>query len=242
MPDRFGPRGVFAVLIPLQNANMQPEYESMRPAGVSNQIYRFDISNHGSADQAVAGAVAGALGCWPDMIICGNSVEMQGWSRAQQEDYDARLSAKSNGVPIFTATEACAAGLRAVGAKRIGLLSPMSEPGSQSAKRYYEELGFDVVSDTWLGVTKSENIIKVTPDEIKTAMERIAVEGVDTILHVGSALGLVGMIAELETQFDRPVISPNAAAYWYALRKHGIDDVSPDFGRLHTIQGLPDGG
>ena len=33
MPDRFGPRGVIALFIPLQNANMQPEYDAMRPEG-----------------------------------------------------------------------------------------------------------------------------------------------------------------------------------------------------------------
>jgi hypothetical protein len=36
MSDRFGPRGVCAVIIPQQNANMQPEYELMRPTGVNN--------------------------------------------------------------------------------------------------------------------------------------------------------------------------------------------------------------
>jgi maleate isomerase len=46
MPDRYGPRGVFAIVAPLQNANMQPEFEMLRPDGISNQIYRFDISNH----------------------------------------------------------------------------------------------------------------------------------------------------------------------------------------------------
>ena len=46
MPDRFGPRGVIALLIPPENANIQPEYEAMRPEGVSNQIYRFSLARH----------------------------------------------------------------------------------------------------------------------------------------------------------------------------------------------------
>jgi hypothetical protein len=53
MSDRFGPRGVCAVIIPQQNANMQPEYEFMRPTGVSNQVYRFDISVHDEVPEAV---------------------------------------------------------------------------------------------------------------------------------------------------------------------------------------------
>ena len=51
-------------------------------------------------------------------------------------------------------------------------------------------------------------------------------------LHVGGALGIVGMIEDLEARFGKPVISVNAATYWYALRRHGIDDPMPGFGRL----------
>ena len=65
MPDRFGPRGVIALFIPLQNANMQPEYEAMRPKGVSNQIYRFSLARHDRVPEAAIGAIDGGLGCWP---------------------------------------------------------------------------------------------------------------------------------------------------------------------------------
>jgi hypothetical protein len=80
MPDRFGPRGVIAILIPVQNSNMQPEYEAMRPHGVSNQMYRFDISDHDHVPEAVLRVVPDTLLCWPDVIIGGNSLEMRLWS------------------------------------------------------------------------------------------------------------------------------------------------------------------
>ena len=70
MPNRFGRRGVLAILVPLQNGNMQPEYERMRPTGVSNQIYRFDVSGHDRVGEAVLDSLPGSLGCRPDMIIC----------------------------------------------------------------------------------------------------------------------------------------------------------------------------
>ena len=52
MPDRFGPKGVLAIMIPQQNSNMQPEYERLRPDGISNQIYRFDISGQDRVAEA----------------------------------------------------------------------------------------------------------------------------------------------------------------------------------------------
>ena len=40
------------------------------------------------------------------------------------------------------------------------------------------------------------------------------------------------MIEELEKEFGRPIVSVNAATYWYALRRHGNADSLPGFGQL----------
>lgn len=232
MSDRFGPRGVFSILIPLQNANMQPEYESMRPAGVSNQIYRFDLSNHAKVAESVLQSIPGSLLCWPDMIVLGNSIEMQGWSLERHREYCENIQALVNGTPFVTATDACHAALKTIGAKRIAVLSPMSEVQSRSAQGYYESVGFEVPYGTWLEVKRSEDIIKVQVDQILAAFRKNDHDDVDTFLHLGGALGMVGMIEELEKQLGRPVISVNAATYWYALRAHGIQDPMPGFGQL----------
>lgn len=232
MPDRFGPRGTFAIVIPLQNSNMQPEYEAMRPDGINNQIYRFDISAHDKASDAVLRAVPGCLLCWPDMIIGGTSLEMHAWSRGQQADFRAEFAGQAQGAAIALATDATEAALRTVGAKRIGVLAPMSAENSASAQAYYEAAGFEVPYTTSLRVKKSEEIIKVTVDQINAGFEEIDHADVDTLLHVGGALGIVAMIEDLEARFDKPVVSVNAASYWYALRRHGITDPMPGFGQL----------
>jgi maleate isomerase len=51
-------------------------------------------------------------------------------------------------------------------------------------------------------------------------------------LHIGSSLGISGMVEDLEQKLVRPVITSNSATYWYALRKHGIVDSMPGFGQL----------
>ena len=232
MADRFGPRGVFAIMIPLQNANMQPEYEAMRPPGVSNQIYRFDLSVPDKIAAAVLESLPGALLCRPDMIICGNSLEMRHWSVERQARYRDEVAAAVDGTPVVTATDACEAALRTLGARRIAVMSPMSEDLSKSAQGYYEALGFAVPYATWLEVDKPEHIIDVTPDQIRAAIARVDHSDVDTFLHVGGALGITGMIQELEQTLGRPIVAVNAATYWYALRRHGIADPLIGFGTL----------
>jgi maleate cis-trans isomerase len=232
MPDRYGPRGVFAIMIPLQNANMQPEYEMMRPAGVNNQIYRFTLAQHDKAPEAMIDAIGGALGCWPDVVVAGNSVEMRLWTPPQHAAYRARLQEKIGDVRLVTATDATVAALRTMGARRIAVLSPMHDAYSKSARDYYAAVGFDVPYHAGLQVQKPEDIIRVGPQQALEAFRRLDHDDVDTFLHVGGALGIVDYIETLEAELGRPVVSSNAATYWYALRKHGIDDPLPGFGQL----------
>jgi len=162
MPDRFGPPGVVAVLIPLQNSNMLPEYEALRPAGINNQMYRFSLIRHDKAADAVLDAVPDTRLCWPDVIIGGNSMEMHPWSHQLQEEYRAAFQTRAQGVKTVLATDATLVALKTIGAKRFGILSPMSNENSEYARTYYEGHGFEVPYTTALMVKKSEDIIKVT--------------------------------------------------------------------------------
>lgn len=232
MPDRFGPRGVVAVLIPVQNSNMQPEYEAMRPEGISNQMYRFDLSEHDKVPEAVLRVVPDTLLCWPDVIIGGNSLEMRIWSEARQAEYRSAFEERAAGVPVVLATDATVAALRTVGAKRVAVLSPMSREYSRSVVDYYEALGFEVPYDTSLLVKTPQEIINMTAEDAIAAYEQLDTDDVDTLLHVGGALGIVSHIEAIEAHFGKPLVSVNAATYWYALRKIGVKEPMPGFGQL----------
>lgn len=238
MPDRFGPKGVMAIMIPQQNSNMQPEYEGLRPEGISNQIYRFDISGQDRVAQAMVEAIPQAHGCWPDMVLCSNSVEMRLWSVDKQIAYRRALRDASRDTPIVTAGDACVAALRTTGAKRLGLISPMSEEYSESARDFYRAHGFEVPESTWLQVKTSARIIDVPLEAINAAFEKVNTSEVDTILHVGGALGVADMIDGLEDRIGKPVISSTATGYWYALRMMGIDDPLSHGGQI-TRKALP---
>ncbi len=232
MPDRFGPRGVIALFIPQQNSNMQPEYEAMRPDGISNQIYRFSLARHDRVLEAATAAVEGGLGCWPDLIAMGNSVETGAITPARFADYRAGLQEIIGDVPLVTATDATVAALETVGAKRIAAISPMSDDSARNVAAYYEALGFEVPYHAGLGIARSQDIIGIGHAEAREAFLRLDHDDVDTFLHVGGALGIAGSIEALETELGRPVVSVNVATYWRCLRMLGIGDPLCGFGQL----------
>lgn len=238
MPDRYGPLGVLALMIPQQNSNMQPEHEMLRPDGVSNQTYRFDISVQDKVPEAMVAIMGQARGSWPDMVLCANSVEMRNWSVDRQIAYRADLAAALPDTRIVTAGDACVAALNTVGAKRIGLISPMSEEYSESARGFYRAHGFEVSRTAWLHVRTSDRIIDVPMDAIHAAFDKVNTDEVDTILHVGGALGIADIVDDLEDRLGKPVISSTSVGYWYALRMMGLD-MPLSLGGQITRQPLP---
>ena len=232
MPDRFGPRGVFAILIPQQNSTQQPEYDAMRVEGVSHQIYRFELESQADVAGAVLDAIPGTHGCWPDLIIGGNSLEMRGWSIARQARYREEFAERAGDVPFITATDAMEAALRKLGAERIAIWVPLYEETLRSTVGYYEEIGFDVVDSACLGVAHPVNSINIELADVEAAFEKLDRDDIDVLVHIGASIGIGDMIEHMEAKFGKPFLSVNQATYWYALRTQGITDPITGFGTL----------
>ena len=49
MPDSLGWRGNWGVVVPSTNTSVQPEFDDMRPRGVTNHIVRIWIPNESVA-------------------------------------------------------------------------------------------------------------------------------------------------------------------------------------------------
>ncbi len=237
MLHKYGSRGVIALHAPMQNINMQPEFEMMRPDGVNNQIYRIEL---GSTDDDIAQTMASAVSCEPDVVALGVSMEMHDWSAARQIQHRATLQAAIGDIALVLAADATVTALRAVGAQCISILSPMGESQSASARAFYEAMGFAVAGDHCLGVQRSADIPKLRDETILEAFETIDRPEVDTLLHVGGALCTLPLVERLEARHGKAVVSVNAATYWMSLRWLGIEDRIDGFGKLLTLA-LPEG-
>ncbi len=232
MTDRYGPRGVIALHVPLQNSNMQPEYEMLRPDGINNQIYRIDLGTPDKVSEATAAVIKGSLGCWPDIVVVGNSIEMRDWSVDRQDTHRQVLQDAIGSIPLVLGGDATVLALQAVGARKIAMLSPMHTRYSNSARSFYEAMDFEVLVEHCLNVQRPEDIIKVPDAAILQAFEEMDRPEADTLLHVGGALATLPLVEQLEARHGKPVITVNAASYWYALRRLGVADQIEGFGEL----------
>jgi maleate isomerase len=244
MPDVLGWRKKFGVIGPSTNTIVQPDFEMMRPPGVTNHYSRIFTPNAQavSNDSFKAGielignnvldAVRSAMTCAPDYLVMGmSSVTFIGGAKGADEFQ--RKVERESGVGITIGSHSCTAALKAYGGiRRIAFLSPYYPVANAEVARYFTESGFDVVRDLCLQCKSWTGIAEVTPDELRPKLLELDGQDVDAIIQVGTNLSMVRFAAVAEQWLRKPVIAINAATYWHALRANGITDKIPGLGRL----------
>jgi maleate isomerase len=241
--DSLGWRRTFGVLVPSTNTAVQPEFDEMRPAGVTNHISRIRIPNMplaSSADfdrliglilAAQDEAVESVMSCEPDHVVLGISAETF-WNGLQaSRDLKAHL-AKLTGRPVTMGSEACVAALELFGAKTIAVLTPYHPVGDDNVVRFFGESGYAVKRIKGLACASPVKIAHVSEDELAAALRELDGDDVDLIVQVGTNLAMARLAAHAERWLRKPVIAINTAIYWHALRTSGIDDRVRGFGSL----------
>ena len=241
--DRLGWRRKFGVVVPSTNTIVEPEFHAMAPPGVTNHTSRFLIPNmdlHSDADfeQLVAAikatlddAIDGLTPTGPDHIIVGISAESF-WDGADgAAQLQERLKAKA-GCTLTLGSAAARAALEAVGAKRLGVVTPYWPVADERVRDYFSECGFEIVSLKGLKANSPVNIAEQSEETLRQAMIQVNRPEVDTIIQVGTNLGMAKLAADAERWLGKPVLAINTALYWHALRQNGINDKIPGWGSL----------
>lgn len=244
MTDALGWRKKFAVLVPSTNTSVQPEFDAMRPEGVTNHISRIRIPNIPLADDAdfqklidliataQMEAVDSVMSCQPDVLVLGISAETFWDGYAASKRLKAELEEHTR-LPVAMGSDACQAALSLFGAKRIGVITPYQPVGDRNVVRFFEEAGFEVPRITGLKCPSPVAIAHVTGEELRRAAHEVgAHDDVDAVVQVGTNLAMAALAPKFEAELGKPVLAINTAIYWDALRRNGITDQIAGFGPL----------
>jgi len=152
------------------------------------------------------------------------------------EDYDEvvtrRMSAGA-GVPAITSAQAVGRAVRALGARRIAIVSPYSEEVNQRAARYFSaKHGIEAVALEGFGASDSYAIGQLDPENARDAFGRIDRPEIEVFVVPGGNFPTMTAIAAWEQEFAKPVVTTNQASFWAMLRAFDTGDRLPTFGRL----------
>ena len=135
-----------------------------------------------------------------------------------------------------TPITAAFAAFRAMGARRIGVLTPYRADVNRIVADYIRARGFEVPV---FGSFNEENdgiVARITPKSIEAGIDTIKKKAaIDAVFVSCTSIRLAAAAARIENEIGLPVTSSNHAMAWHALRLAGIEDSMPQWGRLFTL-------
>lgn len=241
--DHLGYRLKMGSMGPSTNTIVQPDYDDMRPRGVTNHYSRIVIPNVGvSSDEDFVqlieqirgntlAAVDALKSCEVQYIAMGMSATTFWNGRKGAEAYHRELQDRAE-VGVSCGSFAAEAALQVHKARRIAFLSPYFPVANAHVRRFFKESGFEVVRDVCLQRPSPVAIAHTTDAQCRAAIRELDGDDVDAIVQVGTNLSMIRMAAAAELFLGKPVVAINAATYWHALRRAGITDPVEGFGSL----------
>jgi len=238
------------VLVPHAAVGPEAELQAMAPPGVSIHATRVPfgaMAAGGVMDPTIPLAplrafaepphvddAAELLAASPlDAIAFANTGAAYAIGLEGEAEMIARLERRTRGIPVLSTCRAIVEGLRVLGASRVAVVEPpwFDAELNDLGKRYYQSAGFVVVYAAPCGLPSDQAMI--TPADLHAWVSGHVPADADAIVIGGNGLRSVGVIAALEEDLSRPVLTANQVLLWAALRVADADLGSvTDYGRL----------
>jgi maleate isomerase len=244
MVDSLGYRAKFGVIAPSTNTSVQPEFDAMRPVGVTNHFSRIVIPDNKVENDddfnklmddirgTMMDSVDAVMTCSPDYLVMGMSAETFWDGLDGSVQLQNRIEARA-GVKVAMGSDACQAALRVFGdIRRIAVITPYMPVGDAQVHRFFTDCGFEVQAVKGLKCASPMLIAHTSEKTIRDCIVELNDPSVEAIVQVGTNLAMARLAGIAEFWIDKPVIAINTATYWYALRQFGIPDKVQGFGAL----------
>jgi maleate isomerase len=165
-----------------------------------------------------------AYGCTSGTVVIG------------EDKVFARIREARPGIACTTPITAAIAGLKALGARRLALLTPYVDSVNRMLRDFVLARGLSVPVIGSFNHEDDREVARMTTDSIKAAVRTLAAEpSVDGVFVSCTSLRVAGIVEELEAEIGKPVTSSNHALAWHCLRLAGYRDPVPGWGRLFRV-------
>ncbi len=244
MPDVVGYRCKMGVIIPSTNTVVEHDYSVMRPPGVTFHFGRMYVDQPNAADNeafedliaqiraTTETAVRDVMTCKPDHLVMGMSAETFWGGRQGNEAFVARVRKLSDGLNVTTGAAACGEGARTLGISKIAVITPYQPVADEQARKYFSDIGLDVVRVLGLKCSSATAIAEVDEARVRHTLQEIDGPDIEAIVQVGTNLSMLRLADEAERWLNKPVMAINAVTVWHALRSCGFTDQMNGFGTL----------
>ncbi len=145
-----------------------------------------------------------------------------------------RVNSIRPGAAVTDPLTAVKAACRALGARRLAMITPYIVDVSAAMRDNLRQSGIDVPLLATFGQEEERVVARITSRSVLAAIEVAAEAPCDALFLSCTNLPTLDILEAAETSLGKPLITSNQALAWHMLRLAGLDDHCPGGGILFT--------
>ena len=233
----LGWRGMIGLIVPANNNVIMPEFYSALPEGMTAYETRMRVEGELTfesvkkmiEDAELAADLLRQTGVDFIGYCCMGSTIIKGW------DWERNLLGRfAPYAPhgVCSANSALRDALRALGARRIGLVTSYPESVNALAPDFFAAGGFKVTALAGSPVEDVGQVRWVAPERVYRRAREANFKDVDAVCLLATDVQTFPIIEPLERDIGLPVVTSNQALLWASLRAIGIEEPIAGLGKL----------
>jgi len=210
----------------------------LAPAGIGVYVNRIPFANPVTPE--TLRAMEGDLATGAALILPGEAMDamVYGCTSASvcigDDVVRAQVAKGKPGCPVVTPVSGALAGLRAMGAKRISVLTPYFVETTRPMAEMFAAEGFTLDRVTCLNMADDRDMARIALDDLVSCAAAATDPASDALFISCTAVRAAGVIDRIEAATNRPALSSNYAAAWNVARICGVaGSIAP--GHLFTL-------
>jgi maleate isomerase len=224
----YGSRGRIGLMLPYDNAVIEPEFARTLPPGVSAHVVRTTKTDRMelAEESLMLAPTLQQLRANIALYACNASSFIQGrtWHDAFLERFQAAAR-----VPTESANSAMTKLMTHRKIRRVAVVSPYPKWLLEPLAKFVTDSGFEVANIVGLGL-EPPDINALGPEQSYRFAKEANVAVADGVVIVATNFRTLEVLTILEQELRKPVISSNQALMWVAHQMLGLPQGQVDWG------------
>lgn len=239
MPDGWGEKARIGLVTLHTSVVIENEMQAMAAPGVSVHTSRIRIGKINVADigamvdsPAFETAVALIAEAPVDVVVFGGTSASFLHGNAWDEMTTKRMRALGNDNDAITTASASIRALAHLGVGKLALATPYLPEVHERCAAWLEANGHPVTNGRYLSISRDQDLAAVPLDEVWQLCLSVDTPDAEAIFISCTNFRSIALIAALEKELGKPVVSAVQASMWGALKIIGVQGARPGYGQL----------
>lgn len=251
-PDGWESMARIGLITPHMDIVPEREFQTLAPSDISIHVARVPLGWRGGPEMAPIGLAA--VRAFADPPYVDEAVEMLAAAPLDSIAYgftsssyllgpdgdielSKRLEGRSQGLPVVIPCQSVLFALQTLGINKLTIINPpwFPEELTGMGANYFRAAEVDVVcAKSARGLATDP--LSVTPEKVFEWVKSNVPNSTECVFLGGGGMRAISVIAALEEDLSRPVITANQIAFWHAIRLAGVSESINGYGEIFKHQ------